>query len=137
MRRLMQEEGLPYGSRTHTFNSRLAQELGAWADTQDNADVMHQALFHAYFVRGENIGEIETLVKIVEAVGLQPDEARDVLLGRRLQAAVDADWSCARALGITGVPTFVANGHGVVGAQPYDVLERLLVLAGASELAAE
>ena len=25
---LMRAEGLPYGERTHTYNSRLAQELG-------------------------------------------------------------------------------------------------------------
>ena len=34
MKSLMDEEGLPYGRRTHTYNSRLAQELGTWADTQ-------------------------------------------------------------------------------------------------------
>ena len=30
-----------------------------------------------------------------------------------------------------GVPTFVAAGYGVVGAQPYQVLEQLLDKAGA------
>ena len=34
MRARMQAEGLPYGNRSMTYNSRLAQELGAWADTQ-------------------------------------------------------------------------------------------------------
>jgi predicted DsbA family dithiol-disulfide isomerase len=34
-------------------------------------------------------------------------------------------------MGITGVPTFVAAGRGVVGAQPYEVLERLVRAAGA------
>jgi predicted DsbA family dithiol-disulfide isomerase len=29
------------------------------------------------------------------------------------------------------VPTFVAAGRGVVGAQPYELLERLVVMAGA------
>ena len=33
---------------------------------------------------------------------------------------------------MTGVPTFVADRHGVVGAQPYEVLERLLDTAGAA-----
>jgi predicted DsbA family dithiol-disulfide isomerase len=32
---------------------------------------------------------------------------------------------------VTGVPTFVAGGHGVVGAQPYEVLVKLLEQAGA------
>jgi len=43
---------------------------------------------------------------------------------------VDADWQRAMQLGVTGVPTFVAQGRGVVGAQPYEILERLVVLAG-------
>jgi predicted DsbA family dithiol-disulfide isomerase len=55
-----------------------------------------------------------------------------VLIERHFKDAVDADWQRSRAFGITGVPTFVANGRGVVGAQPYEVLERLLVLAGAA-----
>jgi len=33
MKALMDAEGLPYGKRTYTYNSRLAQELGKWADT--------------------------------------------------------------------------------------------------------
>jgi hypothetical protein len=33
MRGLMEQEGLPYDERTHSYNSRLAQELGKWADT--------------------------------------------------------------------------------------------------------
>ena len=32
MKSLMNAEGLEYGRRTHTYNSRLAQELGKWAD---------------------------------------------------------------------------------------------------------
>jgi len=35
MRELMAEAGLEYGERTHTYNSRLAQELAKWADTQE------------------------------------------------------------------------------------------------------
>ena len=34
MKARMAAEGLPYGDRTMTYNSRLAQELGKWADTQ-------------------------------------------------------------------------------------------------------
>jgi predicted DsbA family dithiol-disulfide isomerase len=131
MQGLMAAEGLPYGQRTHTYNSRLAQELGKWADTQEQGAAFHDAMFHAYFVAGQNIAEIDTLVQIAESVGLPAAEARAVLTERRFKAAVDADWARSRAFGITGVPTFVANGRGVVGAQPYEVLERLLVMAGA------
>jgi predicted DsbA family dithiol-disulfide isomerase len=130
MRGLMAQEGLPYGQRTKTYNSRLAQELGKWADTQPDGGGMHTALFQAYFVEGKNIGQLDTLVEIAQQAGLAGTEARQVLQTRRFREAVDADWQRARALGITGVPTFVANGRGVVGAQPYEVLERLILIAG-------
>ena len=42
------------------------------------------------------------------------------------EAAVDADWKLSREYGIIDVPTFVAGRYGVVGARPYEALERLV-----------
>ena len=126
MKALMDAEGLPYGQRSHTYNSRLAQELGTWADTQPGGEAIHDALYTAYFVDGRNIGDVDVLVAIAVSVGLPGDAARDVLEDRSFQSAVDADWAKSRQYGITGVPTFVAGGYGVVGAQPYEALEDLL-----------
>jgi predicted DsbA family dithiol-disulfide isomerase len=132
MKGLMDAEGLPYGRRTHTYNSRLAQELGKWADTQPGGWAIHDALYRAYFVDGRNIGDPDILIDIAQSVGLSADMARAVLTGRRFKDAVDADWAKSRAYGVTGVPTFVAARYGVVGAQPYATLEELLVKAGAA-----
>jgi predicted DsbA family dithiol-disulfide isomerase len=131
MKRLMDAEGLPYGRRTHTYNSRLAQELGSWAETQPGGAALHDALYRAYFVDGRNIGDQDVLVGLAQSAGLAPEEAREVLVHRRFKDAVDADWAKSRAYGVTGVPTFVAAGYGVVGAQPYEVLSQLLEQAGA------
>ena len=130
MKGLMDAEGLPYGQRTHTYNSRLAQELGKWADTQAGGEAIHDALYRAYFVDGRNIGDIDVLVEIAEAVGLSAEAAREVLTSRGFEASVDEDWEKSRQFGVTGVPTFVAGGYGVVGAQPYEALEQLLTQAG-------
>ncbi len=132
MKGLMDGEGLPYGRRTHTYNSRLAQELGAWADTQAGGEALHDALYRAYFVDARNIGDAEVLFEIVAAVGLSVDAAREVLESGSFKDAVDADWAKSRAAGVTGVPTFVAGGHGVVGAQPYEALEKLVTDVGAA-----
>ena len=129
MRERMTAEGLPYGDRTMTYNSRLAQELGAWADTHPGGDAIHDALFRAYFVEGANIGDVETLVGIAAAVGLSAQAAREVLETRSFGPVVDADWQKSHAYGVTGVPTFVAGRHGVVGAQPYEALEQLVAVA--------
>ena len=126
MKALMDAEGLPYSKRSHTYNSRLAQELGKWADTQSGGEAIHDALFKAYFVEGRNIGDLEILVELAASVGLPAEDAREVRTHRTISAAIDADWQRSRAYGITGVPTFVAGGYGVVGAQPFEVLERLI-----------
>jgi len=131
MKGLMDAEGLPYGRRTHTYNSRLAQELGKWADTQPGGAAIHDKLYQAYFVEARNIGDVGILVEIAQSVGLPADEARAVLAERRFKDAVDADWAKSHAYGVTGVPTFVAARYGVVGAQPYEVLEQLVEKAGA------
>ena len=55
MKARMEAEGLPYGERTMTYNSRLAQELGKWADTQPGGDAFHDAMFRAYFVEARDI----------------------------------------------------------------------------------
>jgi len=129
MRARMQAEGLPYGDRKMTYNSRLAQELGKWADTRAGGEAIHDALFRAYFVEARNIGDADVLVQIAESVGLPGNEAREVLAQRTFKAAVDVDWQKSREYGVTGVPTFVAAGRGVVGAQPYEVLEQLVTEA--------
>ena len=132
MKGLMDGEGLPYGRRTHTYNSRLAQELGIWADTQPGGEAIHEALYKAYFVDARNIGDADVLLEIVEAVGLSVDAAREVLDSRVFKDAVDADWEKSRETGVTGVPTFVVGGYGVVGAQPYEALEKLVKEVGAA-----
>jgi predicted DsbA family dithiol-disulfide isomerase len=126
MKARMDAEGLPYGERTHTYNSRLSQELGKWADTQPGGEAFHDAMFRAYFVEGRDISQPAVLLEIAQGVGLPVDAAREVLEKRTFKAAVDADWKLSRQYGITGVPTFVVGRHGVVGAQPYEALEQLV-----------
>ena len=126
MKSLMDAEGLPYNRRSHTYNSRLAQELAKWGDSQPGFESLHGALYRAYFVDGRNIGDGEVLVDIAKSVGLSADDAREVLTERSFKQAVDSDWEQARRFGITGVPTFLAGEYKVVGAQPYNVLADLL-----------
>jgi len=134
MKALMDAEGLPYEKRTHTYNSRLAQEVGAWAEAvhPDKADTVHDGFYRAYFVDRRNIGETDTIVDVVAAAGLPAEDARKVLVDRSYKDAVDADWAKSAQYGVTGVPTYVCNGYGVVGAQPYETLEKFMEQVGAA-----
>lgn len=127
MKALMDEEGLPYSTgRTMTYNTRLAQELAKWADTEGKGEEIHDPIFRAYFVELKNIGKREVLVEIAEKVGLPAAEAFEVLLSRSFKKAVDADWRRCAQLGVDAVPTFIAGGSVLVGAHPYENLERLV-----------
>ena len=124
------QEGLPYGLRTHTYNSRLAQELAKWGEEQPGGEAIHSALFQAYFVHGINLAGIDRLVEIAGSAGLPEKEALDVLERRTYRGRVDEDWDRSTRLGVTGVPTFVFDNRGVVGAQPYEALEELVRQGG-------
>jgi predicted DsbA family dithiol-disulfide isomerase len=133
--KLMKEEGLPYNAeRSMTYNSRLAQELAKWAETKPNGEAIHNALYEAYFVDGLNLALAESLLQVVRRLRLPEEEAREALLTRTFRDAVDQDWQRSREMGVTAVPTFVIGKRGLVGAQLYEELERLVVESGASRL---
>jgi|WetSurMetagenome_2_1015567.scaffolds.fasta_scaffold131602_1 predicted DsbA family dithiol-disulfide isomerase len=82
------------------------------------------AVFKEYFADGLNIAKIPVLVQLAGSVGLKG--AEEVLAKGTFSEAVDHDWRYSRACGITAVPTFVANGRRLVGAQSYKALEELI-----------
>ena len=120
----MAEAGLPYNKRTRMDNSRVSQELGKWADTQEGGEAFHNAVFQAYFIEDETISDVDTLLRITHSVGLDVNAAREVIETRSFGPKVTTDWDRAYEDGITGVPTFTSRDLFVFGCQPYEVLER-------------
>ncbi len=120
------DEGLAFGKRTHTYNSRLAQELSKWAEIQGVGDAFHHGVFHAYFADGKNIARPKVLAGIAENKGLDPQEAIRVLEQRRFSRDVDLDWTRCRTFGIQAVPTFMLAGQRLVGAKSYEDLTRFV-----------
>lgn len=119
-------EGVPLVGRTRTCNSRLAQELGKWAESRGAGDLYRHAVYRAYFVEGSNIALVDELLRIAGSVGLPVDEARTVLATRSFAAAVDADWQRAGELRITAVPTHLCAGKRLAGFSSYDDFVRLI-----------
>ena len=133
MKERMDAEGLPYGKRTHSYNSRLAQELGKWSETVEGGERLEKEFYKAYFVGSKNIGQIDVLLECVDVAGLSVEDAESVIENRTFEQAVDEDWAKSQQYGVSGVPTYVAGGYGVVGAQPYEVLEKLMQEVGAQK----
>jgi predicted DsbA family dithiol-disulfide isomerase len=128
---------LAMGDRKMTYNSRLAQEVGLWAEEKEKGHAFHMAAFNSYFVEGRNLAEKEVLLELVRSVGLDPGEGETVVDQRTFKAAVDADWALSRARGITAVPTFMMGLDRLVGAQPHEVLEKMVIKYGGKMLMAD
>ena len=131
LRLTAEELDLPFGPRTRTYNSRLAQELGLWAEDQGQGHSFHMAAFRAYFVSGLNLAEQRVLLDLAKQAGLEESAAEAVLRERTCAARVDRDWEDSRLMGITAVPTFVMGQHKLVGAQSFENLCRLVEHYGA------
>jgi predicted DsbA family dithiol-disulfide isomerase len=119
--------GLPLGDRRMTYNSRLAQELGKWAESEGKGDAFHSAMFRAYFGDGKNIATASVLVRVAESVHLSGEDALMAIQNRTYRQAVDLDWKRSREFRVTAVPTFVFNQQSLVGAQQYETIEMLLL----------
>ncbi len=131
LRRTAEDLGLPFTTRTKTYNSRLAQELGLWAVDRGKGDTFHTAAFRAYFADGLNLAEHRVLLDLAHAAGLPPQETELVLLERTYAQRVEKDWDDARIAGITAVPTLLMDEHKLVGAQTYENLAAFVSLCGA------
>jgi predicted DsbA family dithiol-disulfide isomerase len=124
---------LPWAGMEKTYNTRLAQEAGKWAEERGKGEKFHKAVFHAYFAEGENIANREVLVALAGRIGLPEAEAMNAMESGRFGPAVDDDWALSRELSIRAVPTFVLDQDRLVGAQPYAQLEQFMRKHGVPE----
>ena len=127
MRDMAQELNLPFRDRTMTYNSRRATELSKWAEEAGQGEAYHHAVFRAYFADGENIADMGVLKALCRDLGLDPGEAGRILTEKAYEKAVNDDWRFSQRLGITVVPTLLFAGRFLVGAQPYEVLEKFVL----------
>lgn len=124
--RLADEVGLPYGERRHWYNTDLAHEAVEWARERGALEPMHAAIMRAYFVEDRNIGSPEVLTGLAAELGLDAADLRQALDERRYRPKVVEQYDEARQIGVTAVPTFVADNLAIVGAHPYRGFERLM-----------
>lgn len=127
--------GLTYTrGREWTSNSLLAHEASEFVtehESQEVAWAFHKAMFKAYFTDLVDIGKPETLVEIGASVGVPADAMRVALENGTYRGQVAEGIRWARAIGVTGVPTFVFDERtGVVGAQDLAVLEQVMQQLG-------
>jgi predicted DsbA family dithiol-disulfide isomerase len=129
------ELGLTYTrGRTWSSNSLLALEAGEFAREHESPEVawaFHRAVFKAYFTDLADISKMDVLVEAARATGVDADAMRQALETRSYEHQVMDGLRWSREAGVTAVPTFIIDDqYGVVGAQPYEVLDKVLTRLG-------
>lgn len=107
--------------------SRRAHEAAHWARAEGRFEDYHEAVFRAFFERGEDIGDIAVLTALADGLGLDGEDLRRALESREHLPGVLEDLRLAGELGLRGVPAFVADRRAALsGVQPVESLRQLI-----------
>jgi len=116
-----------------TPNTFAAHRLVWHAAQQGKQDGVVENLFRAYFLEGNNIGDLKILTHVAAEAGLDRTETESFLASDKGAAEVKGEEAVGRRLGIRGVPYFILNGTiSISGAQPPDIFVSALQQAEAT-----
>jgi predicted DsbA family dithiol-disulfide isomerase len=120
--------------RTRVVNTFDAHRLLQLARARGLQDAVGERFLRAQHCEGEALGDHATLERLAVEAGLEAPEVRAVLAGDAYADEVRDDERTAAAIGIGGVPFFVADrAFAASGAQPPDVLREVLRQAWAAQ----
>ena len=128
MTKAAQEVGLNYDfDRTIPANTFLAHQLIHLGAHYGRQDAIKERLMAAYYLEGQNVGDLDTLVKLGTEVGLDAAESRAALTAGTYVEAVRLDEYQAQKINVRGVPFFVfEDKYAVSGAQPSELFVEVL-----------
>lgn len=129
IRVLMRQEGLPFRRDVDTariWPTRKAHELAAWAVEQPGGVAIHDALFRASHVDNLNLADTDVLVGIAVDIGLNPDDAWQILSSGAAAKLVDAHYALATRVGVSILPTFMIERRRLEGAGSVEEIRALV-----------
>ena len=113
--------------RDRIYNTFDAHRLLAWAVGEGHQRALKNALFEAYFTRGESPADHAVLLAAATAVGLDSARAAAVLASDEFAEEVREREGFYHQHGIHAVPAIILNDrHLVQGGQPSEVFEQAL-----------
>ena len=122
-------ESLPFdfGAIPRTPNTLDSHRLVRWSGGQPPGQTpMVEALFDAYFAKGQDVGDVAVLARVAAAAGYDESGAHELLSGDEGRTEVTREDMRARGAGITGVPCFILDGKvAVPGAVEPEVFLRV------------
>jgi predicted DsbA family dithiol-disulfide isomerase len=114
----------PVSPQPHTH---FAFEGFQYAKEHGKGNEYNHRVLKAFFVEGQDIGQIDVLAKLAGEVGLDSKEFEDALRSRKYQEAHQQALQHAyEEAGVTGVPMFVIGSQVLTGLQDRETLEAVI-----------
>lgn len=108
-------------------NSYDAHRLSYYAKENGKIREFMERAMKAHFTDSLDIGDHATLAKLASEIGLDENEALDVLANDKYSDNIAADKAEGLKIGIQGVPFFIVNDkYTISGAQPSENFLKLL-----------
>jgi len=110
-----------------TPNTINAHRLIHWAGIEGCQTPTVMALFKAYFNDGRDIGDLDVLADIADAMDMDAAVVRKLLQSEADLEDIRARDAQFREMGVNSVPTFIVAGkHAVPGAQPPELWVKVI-----------
>jgi predicted DsbA family dithiol-disulfide isomerase len=125
--RMASEVGLELKTHDRLINSRPALQAAEFAREQGRFEPMHHELFKAYWDEGRDVSDTAVLKEVATRAGVDVAGMEAAIAADRYGDYLDARRAEAEELMINGIPAHViADRYLVMGAQPYEVFERVM-----------
>jgi predicted DsbA family dithiol-disulfide isomerase len=119
--------GLTMRQRDVIINSRRALGAAEFARERGRFDEMHHALFKAHWEGTGKLEDVDDLVRIGSAAGLDAEELRDAIETDHYAGVIDENRRLATSVGIDAIPAHIfGRRYLVMGAQPYEALKEVV-----------
>jgi len=129
--RLAAQVGLQLSLHDRLINSRPALQAAEFAREQGHFNTMHHELFRAYWDEGRDVSHMSVLREVALRAGVDATGMEAAVAANRFGDYLDARRAEAEELMIDGIPAHViADRYLVMGAQPYDIFERVMAKVG-------
>lgn len=125
---MAKEVGLDYHfEKAIPNNTILAHQLLHFARQHNKQNEMKERLLQAYFIKGEDIGDINQLGEIARELGLDDKVAVESMTTNAYADEIEVDQYHAQQIGVRGVPFFVFNNkYAISGAQAVEAFSELI-----------
>ncbi len=129
IKKLADDVGVSFKLTDKLPNSRMALYLSEFARKMGKFDEFHKLVFDSYWKDGTDIGDQTLLLSLADSLGFKRKEILEYIDSEEPFNELKKSLKELRKYGINGVPTFIIGDRIVVGAQPYEVFEKVITKA--------